>query len=66
MLFRLLNSVSTDRVDFATYSSFHTVRGVSFLSTKFGKRPLGGGQKDFRSTTENVAGIASMAKALRS
>ena len=62
----------TDRVDFATFSGhkFHAVRGVGFVYKKNGKKitPLltGGGQeKDFRSTTENVAGIASMAKALR-
>ena len=62
----------TDRVDFATFSShkFHGVRGVGFVYTKSGKRitPLltGGGQeRDYRSTTENVAGIAATAKALR-
>ena len=62
----------TDRVDFATFSGhkFHAVRGVGFVYKKAGKKitPFltGGGQeKDLRSTTENVAGIASMAKALR-
>ncbi|MEQ9763755.1 cysteine desulfurase family protein [Streptococcus sp. ZJ151] len=62
----------TDRVDLASFSGhkFHAVRGVGFLYKKSGKKisPLltGGGQeKDLRSTTENVAGIASMAKALR-
>ncbi|MGT2934908.1 cysteine desulfurase family protein [Streptococcus castoreus] len=62
----------TERVDFASFSGhkFHAVRGVGFLYKKSGKRisPLltGGGQeKDLRSTTENVAAIASMAKALR-
>lgn len=62
----------TERVDFATFSShkFHSVRGVGFVYIKSGKRvqPLltGGGQeKDQRSTTENVAGIAATAKALR-
>ncbi|WP_019786310.1 cysteine desulfurase family protein [Streptococcus sobrinus] len=62
----------TDRVDFASFSGhkFHAVRGVGFLYKKSGKRirPLlsGGGQeKDLRSTTENLAGIAAMAKALR-
>ncbi|ORO55798.1 aminotransferase V [Streptococcus oralis subsp. oralis] len=62
----------TDRVDFATFSShkFHGVRGVGFVYIKSGKRimPLltGGGQEgDSRSTTENVAGIAATAKALR-
>ena len=62
----------TNRVDFATFSShkFHGVRGVGFVYIKSGKRivPLltGGGQEgDYRSTTENVAGIAATAKALR-
>lgn len=62
----------TDRVDFASFSShkFHGVRGVGFVYIKAGKKisPLltGGGQeKDLRSTTENVAGIAATAKALR-
>ncbi len=62
----------TDRVDFATFSShkFHGIRGVGFVYIKSGKRimPLltGGGQEgDYRSTTENVAGIAATAKALR-
>ncbi|WLR86952.1 cysteine desulfurase family protein [Streptococcus iniae] len=67
-----LNSYLTERVDFASFSGhkFHAVRGVGFLYKKKGKRltPLlhGGGQEDdLRSTTENVAAIASMAKALR-
>ena len=62
----------TDRVDFATFSShkFHGVRGVGFVYIKSGKKitPLltGGGQEgDYRSTTENVAGIAATAKSLR-
>lgn len=62
----------TDRVDFATFSGhkFHSVRGVGFVYVKEGKKitPLltGGGQEsDKRSTTENVAGIAATAKALR-
>lgn len=62
----------TERVDLASFSGhkFHGVRGVGFLYKKSGKRlnPLltGGGQEqEMRSTTENVAGIASMAKALR-
>ena len=61
-----------DRVDLATFSShkFHGLRGVGFLYLKEGKKisPLltGGGQeKDLRSTTENLAGIAATAKALR-
>ncbi|HEL2041380.1 TPA: cysteine desulfurase [Streptococcus suis] len=62
----------TDRVDFASFSGhkFHSVRGVGFVYVKSGKKiaPLltGGGQEsDRRSTTENVAGIAATAKALR-
>lgn len=62
----------TDRVDFATFSShkFHGVRGVGFAYIKNGKKITsllaGGGQEaDKRSTTENVAGIAATAKALR-
>ncbi|SJZ59651.1 cysteine desulfurase [Pilibacter termitis] len=60
------------RVDFASFSAhkFHGVRGVGFLYAKKGKdlAPLltGGGQEsNRRSTTENVAGIVSSAKALR-
>ena len=62
----------TNRVDFATFSGhkFHSVRGVGFIFAKEGKKisPLltGGGQEsDKRSTTENLAGIAATAKALR-
>ncbi|HGL1594124.1 TPA: cysteine desulfurase family protein [Streptococcus pneumoniae] len=62
----------TERVDFATFSGhkFHGIRGVGFIYIKSGKKitPLltGGGQeRDYRSTTENVAGIAATAKALR-
>ena len=62
----------TERVDFATFSShkFHGLRGVGFVYIKSGKKisPLlnGGGQEsDKRSTTENLAGIAATAKALR-
>ena len=61
-----------ERVDFATFSShkFHGLRGVGFVYIKEGKKitPLltGGGQeKEMRSTTENVAGLAATAKALR-
>lgn len=61
-----------ERVDFATFSShkFHGLRGVGFVYIEEGKKitPLltGGGQeKEMRSTTENVAGIAATAKALR-
>ncbi|EHI69659.1 cysteine desulfurase family protein [Streptococcus ictaluri] len=67
-----LDSYLTTRVDLASFSGhkFHAVRGVGILYKKNGKRirPLlsGGGQeRNLRSTTENVAGIASMAKALR-
>lgn len=62
----------TERVDFATFSGhkFHGIRGVGFIYIKSGKKitPLltGGDQeRDYRSTTENVAGIAATAKALR-
>ncbi|PZO96254.1 cysteine desulfurase family protein [Streptococcus halichoeri] len=62
----------TERVDLASFSGhkFHAVRGVGFLYKKTGKTisPLlnGGGQEsNLRSTTENVPGLASMAKALR-
>lgn len=62
----------TSRVDFATFSAhkFHGPRGVGFIYWKHGRKlaPLltGGGQEqDQRSGTENVAGIVSMAKALR-
>ncbi|MGT2907246.1 cysteine desulfurase family protein [Streptococcus dentiloxodontae] len=67
-----VSSYLTERVDFATFSGhkFHAVRGVGFIYKKAGKKlaPLltGGGQEqNLRSTTENVAGIAAMAKALR-
>ncbi|WP_159721080.1 cysteine desulfurase family protein [Streptococcus halichoeri] len=67
-----LTNYLTDRVDLASFSGhkFHAVRGVGFLYKKTGKTisPLlnGGGQEsNLRSTTENVPGLASMAKALR-
>ena len=67
-----LTDFLTERVEFATFSGhkFHSVRGVGFIFAKEGKKisPLltGGGQEsDKRSTTENVAGIAATAKALR-
>ena len=67
-----VNEYLTERVDFASFSGhkFHSVRGVGFIYKKEGKKlnPLlaGGGQEgDLRSTTENVAGIAATAKALR-
>lgn len=60
------------RVDFVTLSAhkFHGPRGVGIVVIKSGKKitPLlhGGGQEDNkRSTTENLAGIAATAKALR-
>ena len=66
------SSYLTDRVDFATFSShkFHGLRGVGFVYIKSGKKISsllnGGGQEsDKRSTTENLAGIAATAKALR-
>ncbi|KAF1296141.1 aminotransferase V [Enterococcus sp. JM4C] len=62
----------TERVDFATFSAhkFHGPRGVGFIYWKKGRKlaPLltGGGQENNqRSSTENLAGIVSMAKALR-
>ena len=62
----------TSRVDLASFSAhkFHGVRGVGILYKKEGKRIssllTGGGQEsDLRSTTENVAGIAASARALR-
>lgn len=61
-----------DRVDMASFSShkFHGVRGVGLAYIKEGKKiePLlsGGGQeKNLRSTTENIAGIAATARDLR-
>lgn len=62
----------TERVDFAALSAhkFHGPRGVGIVVAKKGKRltPLlhGGGQEhNWRSTTENLAGIAATSKALR-
>lgn len=62
----------TDRLDFATLSAhkFHGPRGVGIVVAKKGKRltPLlhGGGQEhNWRSTTENLAGIAATSKALQ-
>ena len=60
------------RVDLLSLSAhkFHGPKGVGILYKKHGKRiaPLltGGGQEaGMRSTTENVGGVAAMAKALR-
>ena len=62
----------TDRLDFATLSAhkFHGPRGVGIVVAKKGKRLTlllqGGGQEhNWRSTTENLAGIAATSKALR-
>lgn len=67
-----LNLGSTSRIDLATFSAhkFHGLKGTGFLYIKQGKKiaPLlnGGGQENgLRSGTENVAGVASMTKALR-
>lgn len=61
-----------DRVDFVTFSGhkFHGPRGVGFIYAKKGRKimPLlnGGGQElNLRSGTENVSGIAGLAKAFR-
>lgn len=67
-----LSRFLTPRVDYASFSGhkFHGPRGVGFLYKKKGKKISsllsGGGQEsDLRSTTENLAGIAATAKALR-
>lgn len=67
-----LNLSATSRIDLATFSGhkFHGLKGTGFLYIKRGRviAPLlsGGGQeKGRRSGTENVAGIAAMARALR-
>lgn len=64
--------VFSDRVDFATFSAhkFHALRGTGFVYAKQGRQlaPLinGGGQeRGQRSGTENVAGFAAMARAIR-
>lgn len=61
-----------DRTDFAAFSGhkFHAPRGTGFIYGRRGRRiaPLmnGGGQeKNQRSGTENLPGIAAMAKAIR-
>ena len=63
---------NSSRIDLATFSAhkFHGPKGMGFMYIKKGKKiaPLlnGGGQESGkRSGTENVAGAASMAKALR-
>ena len=62
----------TERVDFAVLSAhkFHGPRGLGIVVAKKGKRltPLlhgGGKEHNWRSTTENLAGIAATSKALR-
>lgn len=67
--FSLGNSL---RIDLATFSAhkFHGPKGIGFMYIKKGKKiaPIlsGGGQESGkRSGTENVAGVAAMAKALR-
>ena len=63
---------NSSRIDLATFSAhkFHGPKGIGFMYIKKGKKiaPLlsGGGQESGkRSGTENVAGVATMAKALR-
>lgn len=67
-----LDLSAASRIDLATFSGhkFHGLKGTGFLYIKHGRviAPLlnGGGQeKGRRSGTENVAGIAAMAKAIR-
>lgn len=67
-----LDLSSSSRIDLATFSGhkFHGLKGTGFLYIKQGRiiAPLlnGGGQeKGRRNGTENVAGIAAMARALR-
>lgn len=64
--------IFNDRTDFAVFSGhkFHAPRGTGFIYGRRGRRiaPLmnGGGQeKNQRSGTENLPGIAAMAKAIR-
>ena len=64
--------LSIGRIDLLSLSAhkFHGPRGVGIMYKKFGRKIqallTGGGQeKDLRSTTENLAGIAATAKALR-
>ncbi|MBV0929365.1 cysteine desulfurase [Lentilactobacillus sp. IMAU92037] len=64
--------IFNDRVDFVAFSGhkFHAPRGTGFIYGRRGRRiaPLmnGGGQeKNQRSGTENLPGIAAMAKAVR-
>lgn len=67
-----LNIGTTSRIDLATFSAhkFHGLKGTGFLYIKKGKKIAsllnGGGQENgLRSGTENVAGAAAVAKALR-
>lgn len=64
--------IPNERIDLMTFSAhkFHGPRGVGLLYKKHGRilapQLTGGGQeKGWRSTTENLAGICAMAKALR-
>ncbi len=66
------DQIFNDRTDFAAFSGhkFHAPRGTGFIYGRRGRRiaPLmnGGGQeKNQRSGTENLPGIAAMAKAIR-
>lgn len=66
------DQIFNDRTDFAAFSGhkFHAPRGTGFIYGHRGRRiaPLmnGGGQeKNQRSGTENLPGIAAMAKAIR-
>ncbi|MDN5371188.1 MAG: cysteine desulfurase [Carnobacterium sp.] len=63
---------NSSRIDLATFSAhkFHGPKGIGFMYIKKGKKIAsilsGGGQESGkRSGTENVAGVAAMAKALR-
>ncbi|MDN6626976.1 MAG: cysteine desulfurase, partial [Pisciglobus halotolerans] len=67
-----LNIGTTSRIVLATFSAhkFHGLKGTGFLYIKKGKKIAsllnGGGQENgLRSGTENVAGAAAVAKALR-
>ena len=66
------DQIFNDRTDFAAFSGhkFHAPRGTGFIYGRRGRRiaPLmnGGGQEKYqRSGTENLPGIAAMAKAIR-
>lgn len=68
----LMGMLHNHRIDMITFSGhkFHAPRGTGFMYIKQGRKlaPLlnGGGQEqNQRSSTENLAGIAAMAKAFR-